>query len=164
MMMNCFCGMVDRRKAFSLISSRDHCQRSSPSRISDTPRAGFEPAQNLSSDLVEWSCAVVITTTPWRHNIMRRFEIKIEYNESASKVHYKPTKMQVRLMTNTSNKRVIAAKNCQLIPWKNRLYIDDVKDYEFRPSGAWKINLTMKINFMPLKDSNENRLMHCKKW
>ena len=42
-----FCGMVDRRKAFSLISSRDHCQRSSPS------RAGFEPAQNLSSGLVE---------------------------------------------------------------------------------------------------------------
>ena len=52
-LMNCFCGMVDRRKALSLISSRDHCQRSSPSRISDTPRAGFEPAQNLSSGLVE---------------------------------------------------------------------------------------------------------------
>ena len=49
-LMNCFCGMVDRRKAFSLISSQDHCQRSSPSRISDTPRAGFEPMQNLSSD------------------------------------------------------------------------------------------------------------------
>ena len=45
-MMNCFCGMVDRRKALSLISSRDHCQRFSPSRISDTPRARFEPAQN----------------------------------------------------------------------------------------------------------------------
>ena len=53
MMMNCFCGMVDRRKAFSLISSQDHCQRSSTSRISDTPQAGFEPAQNLSSGLVE---------------------------------------------------------------------------------------------------------------
>ena len=39
MMMNCFCGMVDRRKAFSLIFSWDHCQRSSPSRISDTPQA-----------------------------------------------------------------------------------------------------------------------------
>ena len=64
MMMNCFCGMADRQKAFSLISSWDHCQRSSPSRISDTPRAGFEPAQNLSSSFVEWSCAVVITTTP----------------------------------------------------------------------------------------------------
>ena len=64
MIMNCFCGMVGRRKAFSLISSRDHCQRSSPSWISDTPRAGFEPAQNPSSDFVEWSCAVVITTIP----------------------------------------------------------------------------------------------------
>ena len=49
MMMNCFCGMVDRRKESSLISSRDHCQRFSPSRISNTPRAGFEPVQNLSS-------------------------------------------------------------------------------------------------------------------
>ena len=62
--MNCYCGMVDRRKAFSLISSRDHCQRSSPSRISDMPWAGFEPAQNMSSGFAEWSCAVVITTTP----------------------------------------------------------------------------------------------------
>ena len=35
-----FCGMVDQRKAFSLISSRSHCQRSSPSRISDVLRAG----------------------------------------------------------------------------------------------------------------------------
>ena len=38
-----------RWKALSLISSRDHCQRFSPSYISGTPRAGFEPAQNLSS-------------------------------------------------------------------------------------------------------------------
>ena len=67
MMMNCFCGIVDRRKAISLISSRDHCQRSSLSRISDTPRAVFEPVPNLSSGLVEWSCAVVITITPRRH-------------------------------------------------------------------------------------------------
>ena len=64
MKMNCFCCMVDQRKAFSLISSRDHCQRSSPSRISDTQQAGFEPAQNLSSSFVEWSCAVFITTIP----------------------------------------------------------------------------------------------------
>ena len=53
MMMNCFCGMVDRQKAFSLISSRDHCQRASPLRTSDTPRAGFEPAQDLSPGFVE---------------------------------------------------------------------------------------------------------------
>ena len=44
----------DRRKTFSLISSRDHCRRSSPSRISDTLQAGFEPVQNLSSGFVEW--------------------------------------------------------------------------------------------------------------
>ena len=41
-MMNCFYGMVDQRKAFSLISSRYHCQRSSTSRISDTSKTGFE--------------------------------------------------------------------------------------------------------------------------
>ena len=37
-----FCGMVDRRKALSLISSRDICQRSSPSQISNMSRTGFE--------------------------------------------------------------------------------------------------------------------------
>ena len=58
--------MVERRKAFSLISSRNQCQRFSPSRISDTPQAGFEPAQNLSSSFVEWRCAVVIITRPRR--------------------------------------------------------------------------------------------------
>ena len=56
----------DRR---SLISSGDHCQRSSPSRIPDTPQVGFEPAQNLSSGFDEYSCAVVITTTPRHHSI-----------------------------------------------------------------------------------------------
>ena len=35
-------------------------QRSSPSRISDTPQAGFEPAQNLICGFVEWRCAAVI--------------------------------------------------------------------------------------------------------
>ena len=42
-MMNCLCGMVDRRKAFSFIFVRDNCQRSSPSQISDTMRAGHAP-------------------------------------------------------------------------------------------------------------------------
>ena len=64
--MNCFCGMVDRQKLFSLISSREHRQRFSPPRILDTPRAGLEPEQSLSLGFVEGSCAVVITTTPQR--------------------------------------------------------------------------------------------------
>ena len=67
MMMNCFRGMVDWQKEFSLISSQDHRQRSSPSQISDMLQAGFEPAQNLSLGFVEWRCVVVITTTQWHH-------------------------------------------------------------------------------------------------
>ena len=51
MMKNCFCGVVDQRKALSLICGRDRCQRSSLLRIFDTLRAGFEPAWNLSSGL-----------------------------------------------------------------------------------------------------------------
>ena len=92
MMMNCFCGMVDRRKVISLISSRDHCQRYSPSRISDTPRAGFQPAQDLSSGLVEWSCAVFITTAPWHHfiwesNFDMRLCFEMHYWGSNSEEH-----------------------------------------------------------------------------
>ena len=51
--MNCFCGVVDRQKILSLISSRGNCQRSSTSRISDTWRAGLEHAQNPGSGFVE---------------------------------------------------------------------------------------------------------------
>ena len=57
--MNCFCGMVDRRKTFSRIPNRDHCQKFSQSEISNMLRARFELAQNLSSDFVEGSCVVV---------------------------------------------------------------------------------------------------------
>ena len=64
-MMNCFCSIVDQWKMSSLISSRDYYQRSSLLQISDMLRAGFEPAQNLSSGFVEWSRSVVITTTRW---------------------------------------------------------------------------------------------------
>ena len=62
-----FCGMVGRRKTFSLISSRGRCQRYSLSWISNTSEAGFETAQSLSSGLVEWSCEVVINATSQSH-------------------------------------------------------------------------------------------------
>ena len=84
-MTNCFCGMVDRRKAFSLISSRGHCQRSSPLRISDAPQAGFEPAQNLSSGFVEWSCAVVITTTPGARHHATTSRKKYSWNKQITR-------------------------------------------------------------------------------
>ena len=63
MIMTYFYGMLDRRNTSSFTSSRGHSQRCSSLRISDTSQAGFEPALNLGSGLVEWSCAVVITTT-----------------------------------------------------------------------------------------------------
>ena len=46
MMMNCFGGMFDRQKAFSLISSWDHCHRSLPLRISDPPRRTTTPRRH----------------------------------------------------------------------------------------------------------------------
>ena len=54
MMMNCFCGMVDRRQAFSLISSWDHYKRSSPSRISEHPASRI------------WTCAEPEFRLSWR--------------------------------------------------------------------------------------------------
>ena len=57
MMMTCFCGVADWQKAFGLISSWDHCQRSWPSWIFDMLQARFEPVQK-SSGFVEWSCTV----------------------------------------------------------------------------------------------------------
>ena len=76
MMMNCFCGMVDQWKMFSLISNQDQFQRYSPSQISDTPQTGFEPVQNLILGFTEWSCAVVITITLWHHGVM---EFQVRY-------------------------------------------------------------------------------------
>ena len=59
-MTNCFCEMVDRRKAFSLISSRYHCQR-------------FLPTRWREQDFfVEWRCAVVITIT-LQYNLKESF-------------------------------------------------------------------------------------------
>ena len=60
MMMNCFFGMVDQQKAFSLISTMANL-RHVASRV--------EPVQILSSGLVEWGCAVVLTTTSPQTNL-----------------------------------------------------------------------------------------------
>ena len=51
-------------KAFSLISSRDDL--SDILTIMDLRQVASRAALNLSSGLVEWSCAVVITTTQRR--------------------------------------------------------------------------------------------------
>ena len=63
--------LIDERR-LRHIFSQDHCQWFSPSQISDMPRAGFEPTQNLKSGFTDWSRAVVITTTPRRQNKSRK--------------------------------------------------------------------------------------------
>ena len=92
MMINCFCKMVDQLKAFSLISSKDHCQRFLPSQISDMPQAGVEPAQNQSSGLVEWSFVsrsfkidgiidfiyITIATGRVQHHSLGRFDLSVQ--------------------------------------------------------------------------------------
>lgn len=68
-MINCFWGIIDRRKAISIASSRDLCQRFSPSRISDLTLTWFEPALKLSSNVCRielCSCVNHYTTAPSR--------------------------------------------------------------------------------------------------
>ena len=80
-MLNCFCSMIDKQKVFSLTSSWNRCQRYSLLLISNMLGTGLELVQNLSSGLVEQSCAVVITSTP-RHRTgtgtCTYFDIKLQ--------------------------------------------------------------------------------------
>ena len=63
--MNCFSGMIEQRKAFSLISSRDHCQRSHQCK---SLARREQDLNNLSSGFGEWSCAILtkICLCEWR--------------------------------------------------------------------------------------------------
>ena len=106
-MMNCLCGMVDRRKTISLIFSWDHCQRSSPSQITDMLQTGFELAQNLSSGLVEWSCAVVIHGANYLNAHSHTFVIRLSFICGF-----------VYLMSILKEKRVIEIKRNSVIPRK----------------------------------------------
>ena len=62
MMMNCFYGMADRRKAFSRISSQEHCQRFSPSQISETPRAESQTFLNEVAQQMPWMSSYTLDT------------------------------------------------------------------------------------------------------
>ena len=53
MMKNYFCGIVDRRRVSSFISSRGNYQKFSPSQISSTSQAEFKSAQNLRLGFIE---------------------------------------------------------------------------------------------------------------
>ena len=55
---------ADELTALSFISSREHWQRFSRLQICNMSRPGFELTQKVSKGFAEWSCAVVIITTP----------------------------------------------------------------------------------------------------
>ena len=65
-----FCAIAGWQKALSLIFSWVHCLKSSSSQFSNMPLVPFEPMPNLSSGLIEQSCAVVITTTLRQHEML----------------------------------------------------------------------------------------------
>ena len=87
-MLNYFSGIVGRQKTFCLISSRDHCQRSSPLHISNTPGAGFDTAWNLSLTFFEWRFAVVATTTSLCHWISCQTFFNTPYYENAKYLQF----------------------------------------------------------------------------
>ena len=120
MLMNYFCYAVDQQKAFSLVSSRDYCQKSASLQISDMPRAGFESLQKLSLGLAEWSCAVMITTTPW-HNMMIVILFLFIYNNT----FLLQTEVLMRLLiikqnvTNVNNTRFLQCQTFISIQFEN---------------------------------------------
>ena len=68
-MMNYFCGdVVDRRKAYSRISSWGYCKILT---IVNVPHAASRVWTCVDNDsgLANWSCAIVVTTTLRRHDI-----------------------------------------------------------------------------------------------
>ena len=74
MIMMIFYRMADRQKALCLISSLDHSWRLSPSQTLNMLQAVFEPTHSMSTDLVEWSCAVLINTTT-QHQLVTSFRL-----------------------------------------------------------------------------------------
>ena len=70
------------RKAFSLISSRDHCQRSSPSQISDMPPT--EPKFRLSCDN-NYTTAPHHGVTPLHHGSICKYWISVNEDTSSLK-------------------------------------------------------------------------------
>ena len=139
-MMNCFCVMVDQWKAFSFISSLDLYQRSSPSQISNTPWAGFEPAQNLSSGFDEWSCAVVITTALWHHKVVSPRQLGQEIcirSCTFSKVLNAYLKKHIGAWKQSSYLNSIITNYNQLI---NLNFVDNLNDLSVTDHNKYTVN------------------------
>ena len=88
-----FCCMVDQWKTFSLISSRDSCQRSSPSWISDTPQTvskrkwptkrQINPFGNL-----QWLSKSSVNLTEYAFVILQ-FQVQYDQHRSSNRRFYR---------------------------------------------------------------------------
>ena len=125
MMMNYFCGMVDRRKVFGLISCRDHYQRSPHHphhpimhRKSPTLREqGLNLRRTWVPSLVEWSCAIVITTTNQIFVVPKRYSLVRYY---LSSFHLWQTSFA---LVNAQSQQW----KYQNIKWKNLFKVNNIK-------------------------------------
>ena len=68
LMMICFCGWLTNKRSLILFAART-IVRDPHYQEYDISWPGFELVQNLNSGFDEWSCAVVITTTPQHHKM-----------------------------------------------------------------------------------------------
>ena len=75
MLMSYFFGMFERRMAFSLISSGDHCQRSSPLRISGAEPVFKPNLMNLGSSYSHYTTASIFFANFW--NILFQWYFQI---------------------------------------------------------------------------------------
>ena len=78
MMMTYFSGIIDRRKALTLFpAGTSHFHHGPPSWIFSRSRDGFITAQNMSLGFDEWSCALMIATTPRCHFVWTTYMLSL---------------------------------------------------------------------------------------
>ena len=89
----------------------------------------------------------------------------LDFTFDSEKDHYKPKKTVNVFNDNYIQYESIGDKDkTQLI----KEYLDMIRPYlsdiinDHKTQGKWKINLTMAINFISSKDSDETRTMHKK--
>ena len=103
-MMNCLCGMVERRKAFSFIFVQDNCQRSSPSQISDTMRAGHAP--QFSNMKLGYEVGVLYQLE------LKQIKISFQKNHILDFVHFISLKIHSWMRTSSRSTRSVWSSPC----------------------------------------------------
>ena len=113
---------VTKTSCWCLFSKQDHIQRFSPSQTSDNPRAGFEPAQNLTSGFVVWRWVVVITSTPLHY---------IKWANVFSMVFFADFASRNLKVSNKLYESLSKHPDYQLTQWKETKYQNKKHSFQF---------------------------------